>query len=219
MRTGVFRDLYVVVGDPQEGGGFALRTHIKPFANWIWAGAIIMALGGALSLSDRRHRIAAGARKTQRAVACGMKRLALILCLLAAPVLAVEPSEMLADPVLEARAQALDQELRCVKCQSEAIASSNAAWAADARVLVRELIADGKSDAEVMDFFVDRYGEYVRMRPAARGAGLVLWIAAPLMLLGGIGIAALTLRRRRAAPEVAALSADEQAHLDELLDS
>ena len=148
-----------------------------------------------------------------------MKRLALILCLLAAPVLAVEPSEMLADPVLEARAQALDQELRCVKCQSEAIASSNAAWAADARVLVRELIADGKSDAEVMNFFVDRYGEYVRMRPAARGAGLVLWIAAPLMLLGGIGIAALTLRRRRAAPEVAALSADEQAHLDELLDS
>lgn len=68
IANGVFRDLYVVVGDPQEGGGFALRTHIKPFANWIWAGAIIMALGGALSLSDRRHRIAAGARKTQRAV-------------------------------------------------------------------------------------------------------------------------------------------------------
>ena len=100
-----------------------------------------------------------------------MKRLAVILCLLAAPVLAVEPSEMLRDPVLETRAQALDHELRCVKCQSEAIASSSAAWAADARVLVRELIAEGKSDAEVMDFFVDRYGEYVRMRPAARGCG------------------------------------------------
>jgi len=147
-----------------------------------------------------------------------MKRLAMILCLLATPLLAVEPSEMLADPVLEARAQALDLELRCVKCQSEAIASSNAAWAADARVLVRELIADGKSDAEVMDFFVDRYGEYVRMRPKAQGAGLVLWIAAPLMLLGGIGVAVMTLRRRRAAPEVAQLGAEEQARLDQLLD-
>jgi cytochrome c-type biogenesis protein CcmH len=146
-----------------------------------------------------------------------MKRLAVILCLLAAPVLAVEPSEMLRDPVLETRAQALDHELRCVKCQSEAIASSSAAWAADARVLVRELIAEGKSDAEVMDFFVDRYGEYVRMRPAARGAGLVLWIAGPLMLLAGIGVAALAMRGRRGAPEVAALGPEEQARLDQIL--
>ncbi|NKB27293.1 MAG: heme lyase CcmF/NrfE family subunit [Rhodobacteraceae bacterium] len=68
IANGVFRDLYVVVGDPQDGGGYALRTHIKPFANWIWAGAIIMALGGGLSLSDRRHRIAAGARKVVRTV-------------------------------------------------------------------------------------------------------------------------------------------------------
>jgi len=68
IANGVFRDLYVVVGDPQDGGGYALRTHIKPFANWIWAGAIIMALGGGLSLSDRRHRIAVGARKAARTV-------------------------------------------------------------------------------------------------------------------------------------------------------
>ena len=63
IANGVFRDLYVVIGDPQEGGGWAVRTFIKPFANWIWAGAIIMALGGMLSLTDRRFRVAAGASK------------------------------------------------------------------------------------------------------------------------------------------------------------
>lgn len=68
IANGVFRDLYVVIGDPQQGGGYALRSHIKPFANWIWAGAIIMALGGCLSLSDRRHRIAAGARRAAKTV-------------------------------------------------------------------------------------------------------------------------------------------------------
>ena len=63
IDNGVFRDVYVVIGDPQESGGWAVRTYIKPFANWIWAGCIIMALGGLLSLSDRRHRVASGAAK------------------------------------------------------------------------------------------------------------------------------------------------------------
>ncbi|MEQ9041908.1 MAG: heme lyase CcmF/NrfE family subunit [Silicimonas sp.] len=68
IDNGVFRDLYLVIGDPQAGGGYAVRTYIKPFANWIWAGAIIMAIGGGLSLSDRRFRVAAGARKTPEGV-------------------------------------------------------------------------------------------------------------------------------------------------------
>jgi cytochrome c-type biogenesis protein CcmF len=68
IDNGVFRDLYLVIGDPQEGGGFAVRTYIKPFANWIWAGAIIMALGGMLSLTDRRYRVAAGLRNTPQGV-------------------------------------------------------------------------------------------------------------------------------------------------------
>ncbi|WP_226782598.1 heme lyase CcmF/NrfE family subunit [Oceaniglobus trochenteri] len=68
IHNGVWRDLYVVIGDPQDGGGWTVRTFVKPFANWIWAGCIIMALGGCLSLSDRRHRVAAGARKTRSAV-------------------------------------------------------------------------------------------------------------------------------------------------------
>ncbi len=63
IDNGLWRDLYVVLGDPQEGGGYAVRTYVKPFANWIWGGAILMALGGALSLSDRRMRVAAGARR------------------------------------------------------------------------------------------------------------------------------------------------------------
>ncbi len=67
IRNGVLEDVYLVIGDPQEGGGWAVRTWIKPFANWIWGGAIIMALGGMLSLSDRRYRVAAGARKTPAA--------------------------------------------------------------------------------------------------------------------------------------------------------
>ncbi|MCV6596381.1 MAG: heme lyase CcmF/NrfE family subunit [Mangrovicoccus sp.] len=66
IDNGFLRDLYVVIGDPQQGGGWAVRTYIKPFANWIWTGAIIMSLGGFLSLSDRRYRVAAGAKKSPR---------------------------------------------------------------------------------------------------------------------------------------------------------
>ncbi len=64
IDSGMLRDIYLVIGDPQQDGGWAVRTYIKPLANWIWSGAIIMALGGGLSLSDRRYRVAAGARKT-----------------------------------------------------------------------------------------------------------------------------------------------------------
>ena len=67
IDNGLFRDIYVVIGDAQQNGGWALRSHVKPLANWIWAGTIIMALGGLLSLSDRRYRVAAGARKSPRA--------------------------------------------------------------------------------------------------------------------------------------------------------
>ncbi|MEL7460958.1 MAG: cytochrome c-type biogenesis protein [Pseudomonadota bacterium] len=148
-----------------------------------------------------------------------MIRLALILLLLGAPAFAVEPDEMLADPVLEARANALDDEIRCVQCRSENIASSNADWARDARLMVRALIADGASDADVLDFFVDRYGEVVLMTPRAQGANLVLWAAAPLMLLAALGASFAYVRSRAAAPTPETdLSDDEEARLKELLD-
>ncbi|MGB8623522.1 MAG: cytochrome c-type biogenesis CcmF C-terminal domain-containing protein, partial [Paracoccaceae bacterium] len=63
IHNGILRDMYLVIGDPQDNGGWAVRTYVKPFANWIWVGAIIMAFGGLMSLSDRRYRVAAGARK------------------------------------------------------------------------------------------------------------------------------------------------------------
>lgn len=148
-----------------------------------------------------------------------MIRLALILVLLAAPAFAVEPDEMLDDPVLEARANALDDEIRCVQCRSENIASSNADWARDARLMVRALIADGASDAEVLDFFVDRYGDVVLMTPRAEGANLILWAAAPVMLLLALGGGVAYARGRAAAPKPAdGLSAEEEARLKELLD-
>ena len=148
-----------------------------------------------------------------------LRALLLALALaVAGPAAAVEPSEMLADPALEARAQALDHELRCVKCRSESIASSGADWARDARIMVRELLSDGASDAEVKAFFVDRYGDYVLMTPRAEGENLLLWAAGPLMLLGGGAVAVMALRRRRtAAPED--LSDDERRRLDEILNS
>jgi cytochrome c-type biogenesis protein CcmH len=150
-----------------------------------------------------------------------MKRLILVLLLLAGPVWAVEPHEMLDDPALEARAQQLDQELRCVKCQSEALASSNAKWAADARVLLRQLLSDGYSDQEVLDFFVVRYGEYVLMEPKKGGTNTLLWYAGPIMLLLGFGIGLGYLRRRNTASAKGdmpqALSSDESARLAEIM--
>jgi len=147
-----------------------------------------------------------------------MIRAVLLFLLLALPAQAVEPDEMLADPVLEARADALDDELRCVQCRSEAIGSSNADWARDARLMVRELIAGGATDAEVLDFFVERYGgEVVLMRPRAEGANLVLWLAAPAMLLLAGAISITYLRRRSVAAPDDGLTTEEQARLDELL--
>lgn len=148
-----------------------------------------------------------------------MIRVLLLWLAMAAPAFAIDPKDMLADPALEARAQALDEELRCVRCRSENIASSNADWARDARLVVRELVSGGASDAEVRAFFVDRYGEVVLMRPTAEGVNLLLWGAGPLMLLLALGLSAAYMRRRARLPEPSeALSDAEKARIDELLD-
>jgi cytochrome c-type biogenesis protein CcmH len=147
-----------------------------------------------------------------------MTRLVLILVLFASPIWALDPSEKLDDPALEARARVLDHEIRCVQCQSEAVASSNAAWAQDARRAIREQIAIGASDAEVKDWFVARYGEFVLMDPPKTGSTLLLWVAGPLMLLlaGGIGFGYVRSRDGTTAPE-AALSPEEQTRFDEIM--
>ncbi|QYX58358.1 cytochrome c-type biogenesis protein CcmH [Roseovarius sp. SCSIO 43702] len=149
-----------------------------------------------------------------------MRWLVLILALWSGPLWAVEADEMLDDPLLERRAQALDDAIRCVRCQSESIASSNAEWASDARIRVRELLVDGASDTEVLDFFVARYGEVVLMEPRLGGSNLVLWLAGPLMLLLAAGGAVYYVRQRGRATETRAdeLSAEEQARLRDILD-
>ena len=147
-----------------------------------------------------------------------MKRLALILmCLLATPAWAVQPDEILADPVLEERAREISKGLRCLVCRNENIDDSNAPLARDLRLLVRERLVAGDSDDETVAFVVDRYGEYVLLKPTSGGANLLLWLAGPLMLGGAVLIGVVYLRRRATAQAPDKLSAEEEARLKEIL--
>ncbi|MGK7754819.1 MULTISPECIES: cytochrome c-type biogenesis protein [unclassified Roseovarius] len=148
-----------------------------------------------------------------------MKRLVLILCLLASPLWAVQPDEILDDPALEKRAREISSGLRCLVCRNESIDDSNADLARDLRLLVRERLVAGDSDEEVVEFVVDRYGEYVLLNPVASGSNLVLWLAGPVMLLLGGLLAAVYIRGRAGAkPEdEAGLSAAEEARLREIM--
>lgn len=145
--------------------------------------------------------------------------LALVLPALSTPVLAVEPDEILADPEQEARARELSKGLRCMVCRNESIDKSNADLARDMRLLVRERIVAGDSDEEVLDFVVDRYGEYALFNPTMTGSSLILWIAGPAMLVVGLGVGIAYQRRQRLRGDapVEALSEDETARLKELL--
>jgi cytochrome c-type biogenesis protein CcmH len=144
--------------------------------------------------------------------------LALLFAL--SPAHAVEPGEMLKDPALEARARRISQELRCLVCQNQSIDDSNAELARDLRVLVRERLAAGDSDAAVLAFVEARYGEFVLLRPPLKLHTLALW-AAPLLLLLGIVIYLVRRTRSRAragaAPQPAPLSPAEQQRLEALL--
>lgn len=140
--------------------------------------------------------------------------------LLAPPAWAVQPHEMLDDPVLEERARELSKGLRCLVCRNESIDDSNADLAADMRVLVRERLVAGDSDAEVIAFLVDRFGEYVLLNPVASGSNWVLWAAGPAMLLLGLGIGLGYLRRREQAEpahEAALLSDEDKKRLEDIL--
>ncbi|PRY78829.1 cytochrome c-type biogenesis protein CcmH [Yoonia maritima] len=144
-----------------------------------------------------------------------MKRLILVLCIIAAPVFAVEPSEMLDDPALEERARELSQGLRCPVCQNETIDESNATLAQELRIVLRERLVAGDTDEEAVTYMVSRYGEYVLLRPDASGANLILWLAAPLMLLLALWVGITTIRRRNIAPMP--LSQDEEEALEKIL--
>lgn len=145
-----------------------------------------------------------------------MRRIRLVLLALcvAAPALAVQPSEMLKDPELEARARALSSELRCLVCQNESIDDSDADLARDIRLLIRERITKGESNTQVRDFLVSRYGDFILLKPPFKLSTALLWFSAPLTFLLG-GLAIWIASRRRPAPS-APLTAEEERRLAEL---
>lgn len=142
-----------------------------------------------------------------------MRRLLSILALLAflAPAHALSPDELLKDPALEARARGLSAHLRCLVCQNQSIDDSDAPLAKDLRTLIREQLVVGKSDEQIMDFVVARYGEYVLLKPRIGAGTIVLWGTPFAVLL--IAGAALLARRRKAlpAPEAPLTEAERQA--------
>jgi cytochrome c-type biogenesis protein CcmH len=124
---------------------------------------------------------------------------------------------MLADPALEARARAITGELRCLVCQNQSIDDSDASLAKDLRVLVREKLKEGMSDAQVKEFVHSRYGDFVLLRPPMRAGTILLWTAPLLALLAGAAAVAVAARRRSAAAAApVALTADERERLKNL---
>jgi cytochrome c-type biogenesis protein CcmH len=149
--------------------------------------------------------------------------LLLLMAALAAPAArAVQPDEIMSDPAKESRARDLSRELRCMVCQNQSIDDSEAPLARDLRLLVRERIAAGDSDAQVIDFLVARYGEFVLLKPRLEPHTLLLWLLPPLALAGG-GFALWMHSRRRAKSATAGdlslskLTADEEARLERLI--
>ena len=137
---------------------------------------------------------------------------------LAAPAWAVQPGEELADPALEARARNLGREIRCLVCQNQSIDDSEADLARDLRLILRERIAAGDTDAEVKDFLVARYGDFVLLDPPVKPTTWLLWFGPAAILLIALGGAWLYLRRRPALAEAAPLDPAERAALDRLLE-
>jgi cytochrome c-type biogenesis protein CcmH len=166
----------------------------------------------AFAASPRRWRIGAIAFARARAFAI----LALLL-MQALPANAVEPDEMLKDPKLEARAEQIGRQLRCPVCKTESIEESDADFTKDLRRVVREQVAAGDSNQQVLDFMRARYGDFILLRPPFERATWALWLAPPLVLLIGGGVAFFVIRRRGvAAAEPPALTESERAEIEAL---
>lgn len=139
-----------------------------------------------------------------------------VMLLMALPSHAVQPDEILDDPALETRAREISKEIRCLVCRNESIDDSNAGLARDLRLLVRERLVAGDSNDQVREFLVDRYGEFVLLKPVFSIANAALWLAGPLIFLLGLIASILYLRGQRSVV-AEGLSAEEQAELDRLL--
>jgi len=138
-----------------------------------------------------------------------------LLLSLSSATFAVEPDEMLADPVLEERAQALSKTLRCMVCQNQSIEDSAAPLARDLRLIVREHIKTGESDAQIRDFLVARYGEFVLLEPRLSPHTILLWLVPGIILLAGAAWITLGFVRGNP-PQTSQLSRDEEKKLAEL---
>lgn len=148
-----------------------------------------------------------------------MRAFILALALLASPAWAVQPDEVLDDPALETRARDLSAGLRCPVCRNESIDESNADISRDLRLLLRERLVAGDTDAQALQFLVDRYGEYILLNPKVEGANILLWLAAPIMLIFAGGVAFVTVRGRSTSATPDTLTDDEQKRLDEIMGS
>jgi len=140
-----------------------------------------------------------------------------LLALSAVSLQAREAAPLAPDEATEKRLVAISSELRCLVCQNESLSGSHAELANDLRREIRTLIQQGKSDAEIMDFMVSRYGDFVRYRPPLKGTTLLLWFGPGLLLVGGLGALLLYLRRRSKAIDDSPLSTAEQQQAERLL--
>jgi len=211
MRCAAAGWQYSDAAPPREGGGWGERRAQTKAARLPTPPPALGLPGGP---SPRRE----GACSTGGARIALTTLLTILLLCLTAQAFAVEPSERLADPRLEARAEAIGHTLRCLVCQNESIEESNAGLAHDIRVLLRQLLLQGDTDAQARQAIVARYGEFVLLKPPVQPATYVLWFApASLLVIGFIGIV-LWLRHRPATEAgPAPLTPQEQSRLDALL--
>jgi cytochrome c-type biogenesis protein CcmH len=149
-----------------------------------------------------------------------MKRLfVLLLCLMPLFAYAEEAKDLAADPVLEKRMIGLAENLRCLVCQNESLASSHAELAEDLRREVREQMSKGKSDQEIIEYLVARYGDFVLYNPPMKSYTVLLWFGPFALLLAGIGLLLFQLRKRRQSVPEVVLSAEAQERAASLLNN
>jgi cytochrome c-type biogenesis protein CcmH len=145
-----------------------------------------------------------------------IRAILLSFVILATPAWAVEPDEILPDPVLEARARVISKGLRCLVCRNENIDSSQAGIARDLRILVRERLVEGDSNAQVVDYIEDRYGEYVLLKPRFTLKNMVPWLAGPVLFLLGLFLSLKFIVKPRN-ERISALTREEEQRLNDLL--
>ena len=141
----------------------------------------------------------------------------LFAAVLVLPAQAKEATPLAADPALEARVMVIAEELRCLVCQNETIAASHADLAVDLRTQIRQKLTQGQSDRQILDFMVERYGDFVLYRPPLKTTTILLWLGPFALLALALAVLAVNIRRRRGAAQPAALTADEKRRAKQML--